>query len=122
VQAAQHRDQKVGLSMKVVNQSTGADLDPTHEQSDIAHNSRSAGGTPWGGFSSSSEMLAPEVFSVHRGQVSKVEEFGAFISIAGYRKQGLVHKSQLATYRVDSVGDAVAVGDSVWVKVSAVCC
>jgi polyribonucleotide nucleotidyltransferase len=107
------------MSMKVVNQSTGEDLDPTHEKSDITKDSRSnGGGTQWGGFSASRELQAPEVFSVHRGQVTKVEEFGAFIIIPGYRKQGLVHKSQLAAYRVDSVADAVAVGDSVWVKVS----
>jgi polyribonucleotide nucleotidyltransferase len=117
VQAAQHRDQKIALSMKVVNQSTGDDLDPTHEQSDTAKDSRSSGGGAlWGGFSS--ELQAPEVFTVHRGKVTKVEEFGAFIVIPGYRKQGLVHKSQLAAYRVESVADAVAVGDSVWVKVS----
>jgi predicted RNA-binding protein with RPS1 domain len=35
----------------------------------------------------------------------------------GYRSNGLVHISQLANFKVESVDDAVNAGDRVWVKV-----
>ena len=37
---------------------------------------------------------APELYSIHKGQVQKLESFGAFVSMQGFRKQGLLHISQ----------------------------
>ncbi|CAM9631682.1 unnamed protein product, partial [Ascophyllum nodosum] len=59
----------------------------------------------------------PELFSVHRGEVVKTETFGAFVKLDGYRKHGLVHCSQMASYRVEDVTDVCKVGDHVFVKV-----
>ncbi|CAM9146558.1 unnamed protein product, partial [Ectocarpus sp. 13 AM-2016] len=59
----------------------------------------------------------PEVFSVHKGEVVKTETFGAFIKLDGYRKHGLVHCSQMASYRVEDVTDVCKVGDTVYAKV-----
>jgi len=46
-----------------------------------------------------------------------VEPFGAFVQMEGYRRQGLVHISQMCDFRVEDIDDVVAVGDKVWVKV-----
>lgn len=96
---------KIGLSIKDVDQATGADLDPSN-----ASATRTGGG---GGGSSD----PPPLYSIHRGKVVKLADFGAFVSIDGYRKHGLVHIGQLAAYKVDSVDKAVSVDESVWVKV-----
>lgn len=52
---------------------------------------------------------------VHRGRVSLLTDFGAFVDIAGVR--GLVHLSELSWSRVERAGDVVSVGDDVEVKV-----
>jgi transcriptional accessory protein Tex/SPT6 len=52
--------------------------------------------------------------------VRSVTAFGAFVSLDGFRKDGLVHISQLAPARVERVEDVVAVGQRVRVKVIAV--
>ncbi|CAM9749214.1 unnamed protein product, partial [Hapterophycus canaliculatus] len=59
----------------------------------------------------------PAVFSVHKGEVVKTETFGAFVKLEGYRKHGLVHCSQMASYRVEDVTDVCKEGDTVFVKV-----
>jgi polyribonucleotide nucleotidyltransferase len=37
----------------------------------------------------------PEVGSIHRARVASVRPFGAFVDLPGYRKQALVHHSQV---------------------------
>ena len=59
----------------------------------------------------------PELFSIHRGRVARVQPFGAFVSLEGYRRDGLVHISQLAARRVESCSEVVRPGQEVWVKV-----
>jgi len=59
----------------------------------------------------------PELYSIHRGVVSKIESYGAFVELPN-RFQGLLHISQLANYKVDKVEDCVSVGDYVWIKVT----
>lgn len=48
---------------------------------------------------------------------SQTESFGAFVKLDGYRKHGLVHCSQMASYRVEDVTDVCKTGDTVFVKV-----
>ncbi|KAF9429518.1 Nucleolar protein of 40 kDa [Podila epigama] len=60
----------------------------------------------------------PELYSIHRGKVVRVEDYGAFIQIPGFKKQGLVHKSQASRHFTEKISDVVEVGDSVWVKVT----
>jgi hypothetical protein len=38
----------------------------------------------------------PEVGSLHRGEVKRVEAYGVFVALQGYRKYGLVHASQVS--------------------------
>ena len=60
--------------------------------------------------------MDPEVGVVYEGTVVKVMDFGAFVNFFG-PKDGLVHISQLAPERVNSVTDVVKEGDKVKVKV-----
>ncbi|MDP8033655.1 polyribonucleotide nucleotidyltransferase [Pasteurella atlantica] len=57
-----------------------------------------------------------EVNTVYSGKVTRVVDFGAFVSILG-GKEGLVHISQIAEERVEKVGDYLTLGQEVNVKV-----
>ncbi len=59
------------------------------------------------------EVQAGELFD---GEVVRLMEFGAFVQILP-GKDGLVHISEMAPWRVDKVTDIVKVGDKVKVKV-----
>ncbi|KAF9362108.1 Nucleolar protein of 40 kDa [Mortierella sp. NVP85] len=59
----------------------------------------------------------PDLYSIHKGKVVRIEDFGAFIQIPGYRKHGLVHKTQASKHFLEHISDMVALEDSVWVKV-----
>ena len=59
----------------------------------------------------------PELESVHRAEVVRVEAYGAFVALSGFRRQGLVHISQLASWRVESVEEVARVGQRVYVLV-----
>lgn len=56
-----------------------------------------------------------EVGKTYNGRVTSTKDFGAFVEcISG--KEGLVHISELADFRVRRTEDVVKVGDSIWVK------
>jgi len=57
-----------------------------------------------------------EVGTIYTGKVSRILNFGAMVEIAP-GKDGLVHISELAGYRVARVEDEVKIGDEVTVKV-----
>jgi polyribonucleotide nucleotidyltransferase len=59
------------------------------------------------------EVEAGEEFE---GEVARIMDFGAFVTILP-GKDGLVHVSELAPWRVEKVGDIVKLGDKVHVKV-----
>jgi ribosomal protein S1 len=56
---------------------------------------------------------------IYNGKVSKIERFGAFVEI-GAERPGLIHISELATWRVEEVTEIVKLGQEVEVKVLAV--
>ncbi|XP_020839040.1 zinc finger CCHC domain-containing protein 17 isoform X2 [Phascolarctos cinereus] len=58
----------------------------------------------------------PDLYTIFRGEVVAVTEYGAFVKIPGYRKQGLVHRTHMSSCRVDKPSEIVDVGDKVWVK------
>lgn len=58
-----------------------------------------------------------EVGEYYTGTVTRIMNFGAFVEIAP-GKEGLIHISQLAPYRVAQVEDVVNIGDQVRVKVT----
>ena len=57
-----------------------------------------------------------EIGTIYTGKVTRLMDFGAFVEILP-GKEGLVHISELADYRVAKVEDVVKVGDEVTVKV-----
>lgn len=59
------------------------------------------------------EVKVGEVF---QGKVVRIMDFGAFVSITP-NQDGMVHISELAPHRVETVGDVVKIGDTVTVKV-----
>ncbi len=52
---------------------------------------------------------------IYNGTVTGIKEFGAFVEIIP-GKDGLVHISELADFRVRSVEDVCKIGDQMWVK------
>jgi polyribonucleotide nucleotidyltransferase len=58
-----------------------------------------------------------EVGTIYTGKVARITNFGAFVEILP-GKEGLVHISELADYRVNRVEDIVKIGDEIMVKVT----
>ncbi|MFC1956971.1 S1 RNA-binding domain-containing protein, partial [Chloroflexota bacterium] len=58
-----------------------------------------------------------EVGEIYTGKVTRLMDFGAFVEVLP-GKEGLVHISELADYRVARVEDEVKVGDEITVKVT----
>jgi len=58
-----------------------------------------------------------EVGTIYTGKVTRLMNFGAMVEILP-GKEGLVHISELAEYRVSKVEDEVKVGDEITVKVT----
>ncbi len=58
----------------------------------------------------------PKVGEIYTGKVVRIMNFGAFVELLP-GKDGMVHISQLADYRVGKVEDVVKIGDEITVKV-----
>ncbi|MDQ6632702.1 MAG: polyribonucleotide nucleotidyltransferase [Verrucomicrobiota bacterium] len=56
-----------------------------------------------------------EIGKIYHGKVVTTKEFGAFVEFLP-GKDGLVHISELANFRVKQTEDIVKVGDDIWVK------
>jgi polyribonucleotide nucleotidyltransferase len=56
-----------------------------------------------------------EIGKIYRGKVVTIKEFGAFVEFLPGR-DGLVHISELANFRVKQTEDIVKIGDEIWVK------
>src|SRR3954468_13350168 len=56
-----------------------------------------------------------EIGTTYQGRVVSTKEFGAFVEVFP-GKDGLVHISELADFRVNRTEDVVKVGDMIWVK------
>ncbi|XP_029976600.1 zinc finger CCHC domain-containing protein 17 [Salarias fasciatus] len=59
----------------------------------------------------------PPLYSIYKGEVVSVQTYGAFVRLPGYRKQGLVHVSEMSATRIESASEIVDVGEQVWIKV-----
>ena len=92
------------------------DEDRYHEETSSSgrynnqHVSRHQGQTP----------LLPLEGTIYKGKIVKIESFGAFVALQGYRQQGLVHISQLVRDRVESANEVVTIDQEVYVKVLAI--
>jgi polyribonucleotide nucleotidyltransferase len=56
-----------------------------------------------------------EIGTTYQGRVVSTKEFGAFVEVLP-GKEGLVHISELADFRVKRTEDVVKSGDTIWVK------
>ncbi|GAQ77558.1 hypothetical protein KFL_000010070 [Klebsormidium nitens] len=70
----------------------------------------------------------PVLYSIHRASVQSVRPFGLFVKLEGYRRNGLVHVTQVSDHevtrkddaedaKVDALRGVATEGDHVWVKV-----
>lgn len=59
----------------------------------------------------------PPLHSIAKGEVVSVQTYGAFVRLPGYKKEGLVHVSEMSASRVENVSEIVDVGERVWIKV-----
>lgn len=59
----------------------------------------------------------PPLYHIFQGEVASVKEYGIFVKIPGYQRQGLVHKSQISKSRVDDPSEMFAKGEMVYCKV-----
>jgi len=120
IEGAMGQQQRIACSMKVVDQETGRDLDPENEEGQRRAAERdSSGGAP-------RERLSqgpPGEGTVHRCTVKSLQTFGAFCSVAGHAKQGLLHISAISDgQRVEAsdLEQMLPVGTEVWAKVEKV--
>lgn len=60
-----------------------------------------------------------KVGEIYSGTVTRIIDFGAFVEIFP-GTEGLLHISEIAAYRINSVSDVLKVGDAVKVKVKAI--
>jgi polyribonucleotide nucleotidyltransferase len=61
------------------------------------------------------QMAEAEIGKIYRGKVVTIKEFGCFVEFLP-GKDGLVHISELANFRVKQTEDIVKMGDEIWVK------
>jgi ATP-dependent RNA helicase DHX8/PRP22 len=55
--------------------------------------------------------------SIYRGRIVKIESFGAFVEMEGFRSNGLVHISHIARDRVEDINEVITINQEVYVKV-----
>ncbi|MCR4314605.1 MAG: polyribonucleotide nucleotidyltransferase [Candidatus Uhrbacteria bacterium] len=58
----------------------------------------------------------PKVGEIYKGKVSRIMDFGAIVEYLP-KRDGMVHVSMLAPWRVENVGDIVKLGQEVFVKI-----
>jgi len=63
------------------------------------------------------DYSVPPLYSIHKGKVVGIKEFGIFVELPGYSRHGLVHISQISNYKTDDIHGVVEKGDEIWVKV-----
>lgn len=59
----------------------------------------------------------PPMNSISKGEVVSVQTYGAFVRLPGYKKEGLVHVSEMSASRIENASDIVDMGEQVWIKV-----
>lgn len=107
-----------GKTIKRITETYGVEIDI---EDDGTVNIFSADESGMAGARREVELMAAEaeVDKIYRGTVTGVKDFGAFVEILP-GKEGLVHISEMADFRVNKVEDICKVGDAMWVKCLAV--
>ena len=109
----------IGSGGKTIN----AIIDATNVKIDISDEGNvSIAGKDQAMLEKAKQMIANIVEEVsvgktYQGVVERIEKFGAFVSILGGNKEGLIHISKLSDKRVDTVEEVLHIGDKVLVDV-----
>jgi polyribonucleotide nucleotidyltransferase len=103
-----------GKTIKGITAETGADINIEDDGSVHIYSSSGEG------LQRAKEIIAGmfkeiEIGEVYHGRVVSTKDFGAFVEVLP-GKEGLVHISELADFRVNKTEDVVRNGDQVWVK------
>ncbi|THD24868.1 Nucleolar protein of [Fasciola hepatica] len=61
--------------------------------------------------------MTQDLYRVVRGKVVSIKNYGAFLSIDGSSKQGLLHRSQISNHAIDKIEDVLEIGEEVYCKV-----
>ena len=104
-----------GKMIRQITEECGVDID-VEDDGTIAIASTDASGTEKAIAWIKSLTDEVEVGRVYKGKVVRLMNFGAFVEVLP-KKDGLVHVSKLADWRVENVEDFVQVGDEILVKV-----
>jgi predicted RNA-binding protein with RPS1 domain len=66
---------------------------------------------------SSGSSDLPQLYSIIRGEVVSIQQYGVFVKIPGCSKNGLVHISQMSSTRVEQASEVCEVGEKIHCKV-----
>ena len=106
---------KGGVTIRAITEETGASIDISDDGIvKIASVDKAAGEEARRRIEEITAEI--EVGQIYTGRVSKLMDFGAFVTILP-GKDGLVHISQISDERVERVSDKLSEGESVKVKV-----
>jgi polyribonucleotide nucleotidyltransferase len=105
-----------GKTIKKICQDTGVEID-VDDDGTVSISSNSEENLKKAVDEVSMRTADVEVGKAYRGTVKNILDFGAFVEVLP-GKEGLVHISKLANYRVAKVTDILKVGDEVMVKVT----
>jgi polyribonucleotide nucleotidyltransferase len=106
---------KGGATIRSITEETGASIDISDDGTIKIASVDKAAGEEARAVSSSSPPMSKSGM-IYEGRVSKLMDFGAFVTILP-GKDGLVHISQISDERVENVSDKLKEGDVIKVKV-----
>jgi predicted RNA-binding protein with RPS1 domain len=129
----------VSLDASVVDQETGIDLDPIGAKMDakkfVDRRGDRRDGPRFSGDGRDGDrerdgppVSHPELHKVYKARVARIKAVGVFVDIKGFRRGGLVHRTQISQYldvprdtedeeKEAIISGIVAEGDEVYVKV-----
>ncbi|VUZ45092.1 unnamed protein product [Hymenolepis diminuta] len=58
-----------------------------------------------------------KLYSIVRGKVVSIKDYGAFVSLENTDRQGLLHCSAISNHPVEDVSDVLEIGETVFVKI-----
>jgi polyribonucleotide nucleotidyltransferase len=107
---------KGGETIRAIQQDTGARID-IEEDGTIYIAASDGDGAARAQAQIEALTETPEPGRIYTGKVTRIEDYGVFVEILP-GTDGMVHVSQLETYRIDHPRDVVSIGDEIMVMVT----